>query len=261
MSLPAQMIAASALFNHDASQPLILSRQGEVQTWLISISAFASRFASSIDNLNADEQQRALGMRIDTHRKRYQYSRAILRLMLSRYTGIAAHEITFKTGSFGKPSLSDQHNALGISFNLSHSADWLLLGFSTAGAIGVDIEEIAMDLDHLSIAQSHFSAADHLAISRQAPDVQAAVFVRCWTGKEAVSKVRGLGLQLNLASFETLDPEGKLLPQVSISHADAKSIDHYHVYALPAPLHFNAALAWIASKGDSPPITAHHVYF
>ena len=92
---------------------------------------------------------------------------------------------------FGKPFLPG-----GPCFNLSHSGDKVVLLVDDKQMVGVDVERI--DAAPLTVAKKVFTASEQQWLWHQAKDE---AFFRLWTGKEAIMKALGLGLQLPPESF------------------------------------------------------------
>ncbi|MDA8190558.1 4'-phosphopantetheinyl transferase family protein [Acidiferrobacter thiooxydans] len=182
---------------------------GEVHTWLLAIDADAD---STL--LSAEERRRADEIRDDRHRQRFCSAHSAIRRLLAGYTGIAPADITFDYSRHGKPRLARSQTFLAIQFSVSHTHDRLLIGLSANGEVGIDIEFLRDDIDYLAIARRHFSASELRAILNRPKAMQAAAFFRCWTGKEAITKVRGQGLRCDLSKFRTLDDDASLRARV-----------------------------------------------
>ena len=103
----------------------------------------------------------------------------------------------FKTGKYGKAYISNHEN---IHFNLSHSGKMVLCAISDM-EVGVDVEYIDPEID-LNIAKHYFynSEYENIMDSENRPDE----FFRYWVLKESYMKYTGLGMNLNLDSFEII---------------------------------------------------------
>jgi 4'-phosphopantetheinyl transferase len=123
--------------------------------------------------------------------------RGLLKAVLSKLSGLPMQALVIDRTSFGKPILMNQLTT-PIHFNLSDSADYILLGFATE-PIGVDIEAITNHVDIADIVQSHFANDEQLQM-QTAVDPQA-FFYEIWTRKEAVLKANGIGLIDDLPSL------------------------------------------------------------
>ncbi len=151
---------------------------------------------ASLAILSPAERTRAARFRYYRHRRRYVIAHARLRQTLSRVTGERPEAFRFQLGKHGKPYLMD-----GPSFNLSHSGERFLLGMSTSGRIGVDLEEERPVREMVALAKKKFSS-EEVEVFLAAPEIdRTRVFFRIWTLKEAYLKGIGTGLATRLDSF------------------------------------------------------------
>jgi len=104
---------------------------------------------------------------------------------------------TFKTERYGKTYISNFEN---IYFNLSHSGKMVLCAISDM-EVGVDIEYNDPEID-LDIAKHYFynSEYENIMNSKHPTDE----FFKYWVLKESYMKYTGLGMNLNLNSFEII---------------------------------------------------------
>jgi 4'-phosphopantetheinyl transferase len=95
-----------------------------------------------------------------------------------------------------------------LQFNLSHSQDLALYGFSIEQKIGVDLEYSRSISDVEKLAQRFFSAQEYKLISNCDRELKQQVFLQFWTAKEAYLKATGEGLVDALAEIEfAIEPE------------------------------------------------------
>ena len=110
----------------------------------------------------------------------------------------------FETGKYGKAYISNHEN---IYFNLSHSGKIVLCAISDM-EVGADVEYIDREID-LNIAKHYFYNSEYEKImnSENSP----VEFFKYWVLKESYMKYTGLGMNLELDSFEIMiDAEIKL---------------------------------------------------
>ncbi len=156
--------------------------------------------------LDAAERARAQRFHFELHRRRFAHGRGMLRHVLGHMLGLAPARLRFHAGPQGKPGLDT--GAIGgppgvaLDFNLSHSAQWMLLGLSDGAALGVDVEVPRHVPELRAIAQSHFAAAERQELLSMPVEWQQDAFFACWTRKEAFVKALGGGLSLPLDGFE-----------------------------------------------------------
>jgi 4'-phosphopantetheinyl transferase len=151
--------------------------------------------------LSPDEIERASRFVFDRDRRRYALGRGVLRLLLSAYTAPAPHEHAFSYGARGKPMLEGAL-ASRLHFNVAHSGERLLVGLTTIGPIGVDVEH-RRTLGHMNdIVRRTFSPAEAATFRALPRDERVDAFYRGWTCKEAFVKMSGEGLAIPLHTFE-----------------------------------------------------------
>jgi len=86
-------------------------------------------------------------------KKRFLYSRGILKLLLSNYLDIPAKDVLITYNDKGKPSIDKSINDVNINFNLSHSRELITFVFTLENAIGVDMEYIDRAKNIMGIAK------------------------------------------------------------------------------------------------------------
>ncbi len=102
---------------------------------------------------------------------------------------------TFKTEKYGKAYISNHEN---IHFNLSHSGKIVLCAISDM-EVGVDVEYIDSEID-LNIAKHYFYNREYENIMNAKNKSEE--FFKYWVLKESYMKYTGLGMNLELDSFE-----------------------------------------------------------
>jgi len=159
-------------------------------------------FSSAKSLLDESERTRADRFVFERDRVRYVIAHARLRCVLARELSIDPRELRFEAGAHGKPRIASTQNSIGLDFNLSHSRDLALIGWTRGHAIGVDVEVMRPALAEQDIAERYFSArecADWLAVEAAS---RTRAFFNCWTRKEAFIKAVGQGLSYPLDSFD-----------------------------------------------------------
>lgn len=199
--------------------------EDEVHIWNFDMNKYLNQFDEFVDILSSDELIRASKFHFDRDKNRFIISRGLLRFFLNFYTSIPAAEIKFITNSFGKPSLSIDDNSTQLHFNLSHSKNFLSIGFSNDNSIGVDVELIKPLKDHLEIAKRFFSASEVGQLLSFSADKIPDGFYSCWTAKEAVIKLSGEGLSFPLKEFDVelkaLNPGESCIYKVNLKRRSA----------------------------------------
>lgn len=141
--------------------------------------------------LTDEEAERARRIIIDGKRDQKAAARARLREILARYVKAPPGQLVFEYGEHGKPSLAEHAS---LSFNLSHSEQFALLGVTRDVRIGVDVEHARDGRAFADIAERFFSPAEYEALMGLEPPARPRAFYRAWTRKEAYLKAWGTGL-------------------------------------------------------------------
>lgn len=189
--------------------------------------------------LDETEKSRAVGISSRSARHEFVKSRALLRLLLSKHTGLPVGTFAFATGENGKPILPGSHD---IHFNVSHSDGTALVAIASA-EIGVDIERIDGSVDYAGVAQSVFSRSE-IEVLREASDARRGeVFFSIWTRKEAYLKATGAGFSSNLPMISTAAPDGTI---EDLGGSAGRCT--WHAFDLPVAGYFKAALVTAAGE-------------
>ena len=126
------------------------------------------------------------------HRQQVSSSQSLCRDILAAYCGRQAKSLRLSRGEHGKPALAYPRGQL--EFNMSHSADWLVLAVSTSGAVGVDLEYCAPDRDVMKLARRCYTPVEIAGLEACPPAARVSRFYDYWTLKEA--RVKALGASL-----------------------------------------------------------------
>lgn len=174
--------------------------------------------------LSRAEEDRAARFRFEQDRDWYVVAHGVLRYVLGFYCGIEPPYIEIEQDANGKPRLTKE--AAGnrsIAFSLSHSRGRALVAVAEGREVGVDLEPIRNDVEHLRLAERFFSPAERRAIAGAPPGRQAAAFFRHWVAKEAVLKAIGVGLQFPLERCEVTIAEDERT--ASVRWRDAAGVE------------------------------------
>ena len=191
-----------------------------------------------LDDLVADEVERANRFHRDLHRRRFILGRAALRGLLSAIAGCHPAQLPLRYTPAGKPFL-----AAGPSFNVSHSEQHLFIGLARDGALGVDVEVKTTMPDVLSLAATQCSRDERRVLMDLSAAEQSAAFLRLWTRKEALLKAYGTGLCLPLQqlSMEIVSHRGNLFRASSLPGLDPSGWSVQDIVLHPM---LQAAVAW-----------------
>ena len=169
----------------------------------------------------------------------YVTSRAVQRLVGSRYLGIPPDEVTTDRdcehcgAGHGKP----RFRAAAVDYSVSHTDDWLLMAVVGTGRVGADIESHTSITDPDALVRTALTPGENQRFHGLPPERRAGWLLHAWTRKEAAMKLTGLGLQ---APPNQLDIRN---PTVSAGAVPRWPADAIHLYGLDAPNGHAAALA------------------
>jgi len=158
--------------------------------------------------LSEDERSKAQSFKFPHLRDRYIAARGMLRQTLAGYLAADPAGLRFVTGDYGKPALAGD----ALHFNVSHTADALIIAIADIANIGVDIETVKPHRNLDSLAERCFSEREYRGWRQLAEDEQLLVFYRLWTKKEAFVKAvgRGIAVGVERCEFEWVR-DGRLL--------------------------------------------------
>ena len=126
------------------------------------------------------------GFAFDRDARRFIVSRAVLRTLLSRVTGVPARELKFQIEPDGKPIL-ELGMGQPVHFSVSRSEELVLIGFAPR-PLGVDIEWLERAIDVEALANYVLSRRERDSFKRLDPRNRRQAFFQCWTIKEAYLK-------------------------------------------------------------------------
>lgn len=172
---------------------------GNIDVWLVPTTDDHRVLHSYLQILSPSEKEKAARFRFEEDRGRFIMGRAVLRELSSQYLGCKTKEVGIGYRQFGKPYCE---NSSLLKFNLSHSNNLAVIGFSSNLEIGIDVERVRPDYDFSDIAQTVFSPNELLLLNKLAPAGRLARFYELWTRKEAFIKGVGYGLSFPLSLKE-----------------------------------------------------------
>ncbi len=173
---------------------------GEVHLWKTGLNEFPAPPPDKVALLSAEEQQRAHRLVKEEHRHNFIWSHVLLRMILSRYLSLPPDQFSFYLNEYGKPYLINEL-PFKIFFNLSHSKDLALFGFTQDVEIGIDVEWINPEIPFLELSARFFSKEEHEQLLQVPSSEQISIFYKMWVRKEAYIKALGKGLSHPLSNF------------------------------------------------------------
>jgi len=186
------------------------TRDQGVQVWLCDTSTAAVRGLVDQYVVLLSEEELARAARFRYERDRFQRiaSCALVRTVLGSLVGASPNALKFSKASLGRPILVFPASP-SISFNVSHSGNWIALAVSCDAEVGVDVEW-CVGAAPIEVAERYFTKEEVRAIREARADLRSATFLQFWVLKESYLKALGAGLHkpLNSFSFQFREPDG-----------------------------------------------------
>ncbi|MBQ4847829.1 4'-phosphopantetheinyl transferase superfamily protein [Pseudoalteromonas sp. MMG005] len=177
--------------------------ENQIDIWQTSVSLFQENHAiGELEAMLTESGLEAIALiRRPSEKLVKVVSRAFLRSVLAKYTGLAPQAIQFERGLHGKPQLVNQ--GLSLEFNLSHSDNVLACALSKKNPIGLDVERIRFKRNLIRLGHPVFSEDEKREFESLPEAAKEAYFFDRWILKESLIKVTGQGLttKLNNVSF------------------------------------------------------------
>jgi 4'-phosphopantetheinyl transferase len=155
------------------------------------------------------------------------------------------HSLHFSFGPKGKPELT---NGGGLQFNISHSAERVVVAVTTTWPLGVDVEQIRPMEDAADIARRFFSPNEVQAFEDLGEEQRLEGFFNCWTRKEALIKAVGEGVFVSLDRFDVSLTPGEPARLVTLDGQPADP-ESWHLIHLEPEVAMVGALATPARPG------------
>lgn len=223
----------------------VLHPEDEIHVWLIDIKRLEDLRQLADQNylfssILTDVERKEVINYSETSRERFLFRKAAQRLILQAYTGIAAKDLAFeRVPDREKPILGRFQNLRNISFNMSHTGDFVAIAVSLGDQLGVDLEQTTRKISDSKISQisrAYFCEEESrlLADSEHAEERRNRFFM-IWTIKEAMLKATGEGFRRPLKSFSILSEEsGEEETKTHSSSAWASRFNLETFYATPS---------------------------
>lgn len=166
----------------------------------IRMTDFKGQISEFRNILSPDELMKSVNFVMEKDSDRFILSRAVLRILLGRYTGKSAVDIEFGSAFNLKPELKT--NTGSVHFNVTHSGELILIAVSSK-PVGIDTEMLDDDFACNQVAVISFSDEEQKYISSSHNPSEA--FFLLWTRKEALLKGTGKGIDDSLPKISVLN--------------------------------------------------------
>lgn len=140
-------------------------------------------------------------LRFPEGRRLFAVSHLLVRMALSRCSGLPSADWRFIRGEYGKPFVAPEAGMPPLRFSLAHTAGLAVVAVSCGADVGVDVERTDRPVRALELIRRFFSPEEVAELEGLSPGELRDRFFRHWTLKEAYIKALGRGLSHPLGSF------------------------------------------------------------
>jgi len=202
---------------------------GEIHLWWQDLGDPAWDRASMAALLNEREHRRVARFKPEGVKREFTAARGLLKVLLSRYVGRPPHELAFRYGPLGKPSLAAAAGGDELRFNYTDSEGFALYAFGWNCELGVDLEMLSRQVRYRRIIERRFAPAEAEALLALPDGERRRMFLACWTRKEGYGKALGLGIRY---PFDCLDLclDCKASPLSVSDHVNGEQWDIHQIH-------------------------------
>jgi 4'-phosphopantetheinyl transferase len=166
-----------------------------IEIWQGKVTVEDAHYQACWRVLNEAEQIQAGKFKNALLHKRYVEIHGRLRMLLAQRLSQSLERISIKNAEHGKPYLADHPE---LAFNLSHSADRVMIAVGWNCQLGVDIEFCKQRINLSGLVDKCFSKEEAAYWTKLPETKKNEEFYRFWTRKEAFVKATGHGIALGL---------------------------------------------------------------
>ena len=232
----------------------------EPELWLVDLTTCEDALEAAEANarrLSGEDLERIAGFAGADQRRNRRLSYIALRLLIERGFGPRWRAVPFLRGRNGKPGFED----IKGDFSLAHTGGFALIGLSSGGAIGVDLEALRDPSLPAERRVRMERAAAMLAPRSPLPADQPARFLTAWARLEALGKADGRGVGFVLGALGAWGQKAETGPPAGSGTGTAVAADSallasaFRVADVAARPGLFAAVA--VSAGEEPPQSVH----
>jgi 4'-phosphopantetheinyl transferase len=157
------------------------------------------------DRLAPWEIHRAAALPVPAVRAAFVAARDLLRTLVAQWSGVSPAEVIIERTEAGAPRIAGYPE---VGCSISHAGAVAVVALRTAGPVGIDIEPVNRPLfDVDALVPVACTGAEGAAIRALPVHERTACFLSLWTGKEAVLKALGVGLQTDPRTVAVFPPD------------------------------------------------------
>lgn len=132
-----------------------------------------------------DELAQVDRMRFEVDQVQRLVARSMVRLALSRGTGVHPADWRFERNQYGRPEVATPKEWRHLSFSITHTNGLVACLLSGSAEVGIDAEQIRVVEDADEIARRFFSASESRVVSSTRRSERSEAFLKIWTLKES----------------------------------------------------------------------------
>jgi len=182
-------------------------RFGKVDVWRARLALPPDELSRISSCLGDEERQRAARFHFERDRDRFLASRGLLRHLLASYLDTPPEAVHFGYAPQGKPFLLEHPD---LCFNLSHTADVMVVAVAAGRELGVDVEQVFSEAVMNQVSGTVLSHPERVVFEGLDLGERRDWFVRLWTRKEAYIKADGRGMSLPLDRIDVSTRPGRV---------------------------------------------------
>lgn len=173
------------------AQDAIYTDFSKTTIWLANLQDLTSEIPQFRQLLDSREVGKADRFHFPVDTNRYITGRAMLKMVLARYLSVKPEQVTISLGKKNKPYFRDSRRP--VYFNLSHSGTFVVMALSFRNYLGIDVEEIKLNIDFDGVINKCFNQHEQAVIYSKEENIHHN-FYTFWTRKESLLKAAGIGL-------------------------------------------------------------------
>jgi len=197
------------------NQPFVPPAIDSVTVVVSSLIAEGDELETFVRCMSKDEVARQQRFLPPDVRRRFGVCRGRLRNLLGAMLDIEPDKVQFDYNSTGKPRLASTHRST-LEFNVSHSGDWALFGFSQLLPVGVDTELFQRRTNFEALAPQVLSVNERAKLELLPTSERNLAIMRAWVAKEALLKAIGVGIGFGLQLVEFPMPQPSVCAPLKI---------------------------------------------
>ena len=138
---------------------------GEVHIWKLRWRELETFWEWHKPLLEKEEYQKVKHYHFYEDQMRYLTGKIAVRMLLKEYSGV--DKIVLRKGKYGKLYWKAPPGQKEITFNLSHSGEWVLTIFACQQAVGIDVQKIGEIPEYMEIAEKFFATEEAAEIGKR----------------------------------------------------------------------------------------------